>query len=92
MHTEKRFFSRALMLISVLALIAGCAPTSLAPGQASLGPTNASVAQVQSSGGGAPPVDSARVYRPGLPISKLALNCARRSSRSISLTRWTRPA
>ena len=51
MHTGKRFFSRALMLISVLALIAGCAPMSLAPDQAS-------VAQVQSSAAGAPPVDS----------------------------------
>ena len=59
MHTEKRFFSRALMLISVLALIAGCAPMSFAPGQASLGNSNASVAQVQSSVAGAPPVDSA---------------------------------
>jgi immune inhibitor A len=51
MHTGKRFFSRALMLISVLALIAGCAPMSLAPEQAR-------VAQVQSSAVGAPPVDS----------------------------------
>jgi immune inhibitor A len=59
MHTGKRIVSRALMLISVLALIAGCAPPSFAPGQASLGPSNASVAQQeQPSVAGAPPVDS----------------------------------